>query len=78
MPFLRGKEIERKFGSVKDKVEVKALDNEYFDIERELAAVEAEAETLDDEYFQRKVLMAIQGLRQLNSHLDSIELALAR
>ena len=76
MPFLRGKEIERKFGTVKAKVET--VEDEFFDIERELDAVEAEAKTLDNEYFQQKVLIAIQGLRQMNSHLDSIELALAR
>ena len=55
MPFLKGKEIERK-----------------------LAAVKAEVETVENEYFQSKLLEALRVMEQMNKNLDSIELALAK
>ncbi len=55
MPFLRGKEIERK-----------------------LAAVKAEVETVENEYFQSKLLEALRVMEKVNKNLDSIELALAK
>lgn len=55
MPFLRGKEIERK-----------------------LAAVKAEVETVENEYFQSKLLEALQIMETMNKNLDNIELALAK
>ena len=48
------------------------------EIARKLAAVKAETENLDNEYFQAKLLEALQAMEQMNSHLDSIELALAK
>ena len=48
------------------------------EIARKLAAVKAEAETVENEYFQSKLLEALKAMEQMNSHLDSIELALAK
>ena len=73
MPFLRGK---RKFGTVKAKVET--VEGEYFDIERELTAVETEVQQLENKCLQSKFMEAIKALGQMNRHLDSIELALAK
>ena len=48
------------------------------EIARQLDAVKDEVEELENEYLQSNFMEAIKALKEMNSHLDSFELALAK